>query len=203
MMTLNRASLIKVILATIFFSCACSIFQTGQSTLEPAPVPASETAPSDGSLPFGAPQGSDPSGSEDCYFNWARQALPDLSKEFTKAIKDVQPQAKGSAEAYGENCINNQGEVVRFLPMETDFYITFKVKDLEDKQVMGELIEQSLYVLTQFPPERTPGPQNGYLSITFESKGDNLNLWFQIADANAALEEGLLGEELFNALQSK
>jgi len=34
-----------------------------------------------------------------CYFNWAHVALPELSREFEKALKDIQPQAEGFAEA--------------------------------------------------------------------------------------------------------
>jgi len=139
----------------------------------------------------------------ECGFVWARESLPDLSKDFKKALKDVQPQANGYAEAYGENCIDSQGNVVRFLAMETDFYVMLKVEDLEDKQALGEWIEQVLAVVTKFPVENTPGPQPGYVGITFEAPGDELRLWFTQMDAEAALENGLQGEELFNVLQVK
>jgi len=139
----------------------------------------------------------------ECGFVWARAPLADLSKEFDVAIKDLLPQASGYAEAYGENCLNNKGEVVRFLAMETDFYVTLKVENLQDKQALGESIEQVLHVVAQFPVETTPGPQPGYIGITFEAPTDELRLWFTQVDAGAALENGLHGEELFNALQAK
>lgn len=139
----------------------------------------------------------------ECAYMWARESLPDLSKDFKEALHEVQPQADGYAESYGENCIDSQGNVVRFLAMETDFYVTLKVKDLEDKQALGEWIEQVLIVVTKFPVEDTPGPQPGYVGITFEAPGDELRLWFTQLDAESALENGLQGEELFNALQVK
>lgn len=139
----------------------------------------------------------------ECGFVWARETLPDISQEFKEALKKVQPQADGYAEAYGENCINSQGEVVRFLALETDFYVTLKVKDLGDKQVLGELIEQVLSTVAEFPPEETPGPQAGYVGITFDSPGDDLRLWFTQTDAKTAIENGLQGKELFNALQTR
>lgn len=139
----------------------------------------------------------------ECGFVWARESLPDVSQEFDSALKEVLPQANGRAEAYGENCLNNQGEVVRFLAMETDFYVTIKVEDLDDKQALGDLIEQVLGVVAKFPVEETPGPQLGYVGILFEAPGDEARLWFTRIDAQAALDNGLRGEELYLALQEK
>ena len=141
--------------------------------------------------------------SSECAYMWARKSLPDLSKDFEEALKEMQPQADGYAEAYGENCMDNQGNVVNFLAMETDFYVTLEVKGLEDKEILGELIEQVLAVVARFPVEDTPGPQLGYVGITFKAPGDELRLWFTQSDAEAALENGLHGEELFNALQTQ
>jgi len=139
----------------------------------------------------------------ECSFVWARESLPDLSKDFKEALKDVQSQANGYAEAYGENCMDSQGNVVRFLAMETDFYVTLEVKDLQDRQALGELIEQVLDVAAKFPVEDTPGPQPGYVGITFEAPGDELHLWFTQSDAETAIENGLHGGELFDALQTR
>ena len=137
----------------------------------------------------------------ECAYMWARKPLPDLSEDFKEALKEVQPQADGYAEAYGENCVDSQGNVVRFLSMETDFYATLEVEGLRDKQSLGELTEQVLNVVSKFPIEDTPGPQPGYVGINFEAPEDEFRLWFTQSDADAALENGLHGEELFNALQ--
>ena len=87
--------------------------------------------------------------------------------------------------------------------METDFYITLQVENLEDRRALGESVEQVMEVLVDFPSDRIPGPQPGYIGITFESPGDSLRLWFMRTEAESALEEGLRGVELFNTLQSK
>jgi len=152
-----------------------------QETVEPAQV--NESAP--------------------CAFVWANDSLPELSEAFDKALKEIQTQAEGYAKAYGENCVTEQGEVVRFLAMETDFYITLKVESLENKQALGELSEQVMAVLAEFPTDETPGPQPGYIGITFEAPGDSLRIWFTRTNAKIALENGLQGEELFNALLAK
>ena len=141
--------------------------------------------------------------STDCGFMWASNPLPELSGDFDKALKQVQPQASGYAEAYGENCIDNEGNVVRFLTKETDFHITLKVNNLEDKQTLGELSEQVLAVVATYSPEETPGPQSGYVGITFEAPTDKIRLWFIQKDGESAIKNGLQGAELFNTLQAK
>jgi hypothetical protein len=141
--------------------------------------------------------------STECAFIWANDPLPELSNEFNRVLKEVQSEAEGYAQAYGENCVTNEGEVVRFLAMETDFYVTLKVENLEDKQSLGEFIEQVMEVLAEFPTNETPGPQPGYAGITFKARDDELRLWFTQTDAETAIENGLRGEELFNALQTK
>jgi len=189
-------TLFKISLLLLFLLSACNFPGPGQSapglTVVPdtEPIPVTETPPQDNT-------------STECGFVWARQPLADLSKEFDAALKEVLPEASGYAEAYGENCINSQGEVVRFTAMETDFYVTLEVESLEDKQALGELVEQVLSVLEQFPVEDTPGPQPGYMGITFQAPRDELRLWFTQLEAQAAIDNGLRGEELYLALQVK
>ena len=152
---------------------------------------------------LGAPSTDQEYAYTECSYVWAREPLPDLSEEFRAALTAVQPRADGHAEAYGENCLNDKGEVVRFSAMETDFYVVLKVNDLEDKAMLGDMIKQVLSVVANFPKENTPGPQSGFVGITFESSAAQLRLWFTQVDAQAALDNGLRGEELFNALQTK
>jgi len=142
--------------------------------------------------------------STECGFIWARETLEDLSKEFDAALKALDSKASGRAEAYGENCLNDQGEVVRFLAMETDFYVTLKVDSVTEKQILGELLEQVIRVVAHFPVETTPGPQPGYVGIDFEGPGgDALHLWFPQSEGESALQNGLRGEDLLGALESR
>jgi hypothetical protein len=189
-------NLFKLSILLLFLLSACNLTRPGQPapglTVVPdtVPIPGTNTPPEENT-------------STECGFTWAREPLADLSKEFDETLKVLLPQASGYAEAYGENCLNTKGEVVRFLAMETDFYVTLEVKDLEDKRVLGELIEQVLGVVSEFPVEETPGSQSGYVGITFEAPGDELRLWFTQLEAQAAIDSGLRGEELFNILQTK
>ena len=189
-------NLIKLSVLLLFLLNACNFPEVNDPVPDLTVVPDTELAPLTGTP---SPDQTFP----ECGYAWARQPLDDLSRDFKQVLMEVQPQADGRAEAYGENCINNQGEAVRFLAMETDFYVTIKVQDLEDKQALGDLVEEVLGVVAEFPVEQTPGPQPGYVGITFEASGDELRLWFTQRDAEAALEKGLRGEELFIALQSK
>jgi hypothetical protein len=140
--------------------------------------------------------------STECAFMWANESLPELSADFNQAIQDIAG-AEGYAQAYGENCVTNEGDVLRFLAMETDFYVTLKVDNLENKQVLGELVEQTMEALAEFPTDETPGPQPGYVGIIFEAPEDSLRLWVMRTEIEIALENGLRGAELFQALQAK
>ena len=180
----------------LFLLGACTLPKPGQPVQNPT-LPSSNTKvlETETHLP-------DDTNTE-CGYAWAREPLADLSKEFESALKEIQPQANGYAEAYGENCINNNGEAVRFLAMETDFYVTLKVQDLGNEHALGELIEQVLAVVSEFPPEDTPGPQPGSVGVTFKASGGELRLWFTQVEAKIAIDKGLSGKELFNALQGK
>jgi hypothetical protein len=57
-------------------------------------------------------------------------------------------------------------------------------------------------MVEQFPVEETPGPQPGYVGITFQAPGDEVRMWFTQLEAQAAIDNGLQGEELYLALQA-
>jgi len=116
---------------------------------------------------------------------------------------DISLEAVGYAQAYGENCVTAEGEVERFLVMETDFYFTLQVERLDDEQFLGELIEQVMEMLAEFPTDETPGPQPGYVGITFETPDDSVNLWVMRTEIESMRESGLRGKELFDSLQTR
>jgi hypothetical protein len=180
----------------IFLLSACNFPSPGQSAPELVENPVTKS-PTKTVEPQG---GYEP---VECAFMWANESLSDLSDDFNKALKKIQPEAEGYAQAYGENCVTNQGEIVRFHAMETDYYITFKVEDLDNQQTLGELIEGVMEVMAEFPTDETPGPQPGYIDITFESDTDSLRMWVKRTEIEVSMNDGLQGEELFNALQSQ
>lgn len=141
--------------------------------------------------------------SVECAFVWANDPLPELSDDFNQTLQEVLPNAEGYAEAYGENCVTETGEIVRFHAMETDYHITLRVETLENEQILGELLVRVMDVLAGFPTDETPGPQPGYVGITFEAPDDELRLWFTRTEGETALKNGMRGVKFFNALKAK
>ncbi len=139
-----------------------------------------------------------------CAFRWASQPLPDLTAQLSEALAQAGLEvASARAEAYGENCVDENGQVVYFATMETDFRVTLNVARLDDEAELGRLLDMTLAVLDKFPPEETPGPQPGYIGIAFEAaSGGMLNLWFQASRADALRRQGLGGVELLEALKN-
>jgi hypothetical protein len=146
-----------------------------------------------------------PANSQPCMYVWGNQALPDLSAKVqsafnTAGLKDIQ----ASAEAYGENCVNPQSNKVRgFATIETDFHITVKVAEFTNTDDLGELLEKILVILDAFPVGKIPGPQPGYISITFQSGKAEWTLSFTASAWKAARLLGLHGAALFEKLQKK
>jgi hypothetical protein len=107
-----------------------------------------------------------------------------------------------SAEAYGENCYGEKtNEVIYFAAMETDFRLTLAVKSLDDEQLLGDFLERILTVLDAFPAGSIPGPQPGYIGVTFQSGNEEMHLWFKVPEGESARSRGLHGAELLEALR--
>jgi hypothetical protein len=139
-----------------------------------------------------------------CTWNWATQSLPDLSAKVEAdmqagGLKDVTVRA----EAYGENCITRAGKVDHFAAMETDFQITAKVAGLTDKDDLGNLLEKILGVLDAYPTGKTPGPQPGYINISFHAGSDELKIKFIVTAGKSARASGYHGAALLGELQNK
>ena len=139
-----------------------------------------------------------------CGYMWASKALTDVSSQLQEAIQAAGLKGvSGRAEAYGENCVDENQKVVSFSAMETDFRIQVETESLKDRQALGNLAEQILIILDKFPAEKTPGPQAGYVGIAFKSGQDSLNLWFPVSKWYDARQLGLHGEDLLTFLQNK
>ncbi|KAF0107412.1 MAG: hypothetical protein FD146_1890 [Anaerolineaceae bacterium] len=140
---------------------------------------------------------------EQCGWNWATEPLPELSAQVQAALESAGlTGVTAVAEAYGENCITASGEVARFAAMETDFRITVQAASLDDREALGTLLEKILVVLDGFPTETTPGPNPGYVGVTFQFGDDSLRLWFPIIDGESARALGLRGAALLDRLQN-
>jgi hypothetical protein len=77
------------------------------------------------------------------------------------------------------------------------------VASLDDRQVLGTLSEKILVVLDGFPTESTPGPNAGYIGVTFQAGGEELWLWFPVTVGESARALGLGGAALLDELQNR
>jgi hypothetical protein len=173
-----------ILLIPVLLLAACNL---PRATPTPLPLEVSET-------PVDQP----------CYFNWATQSLPELSVQVQAAMESAGlNNIVAIAEAYGENCYGGQdNQPIYFATMETDFRVTIQVRDLKDREMLGSLLDQILAVLDGFPPGATPGPQPGYIGITFQSQDDATRLWFTVIDGESARALGLKGAALLDKLQN-
>ncbi len=148
---------------------------------------------------------SPPVNPQNCAFSWASQPLPDLSNQVQSAVDAARLKGvKATAEAFGENCYDSQtNKAVSFATLETDFHVTAKVNDLTDKDDLGNLLEKILIVLDSFPTDKIPGQQAGYISVSFQSGNDELNLMFIVTAGKSARTQGLHGAALFDKLNKK
>jgi len=139
-----------------------------------------------------------------CAFVEGRKTLEDISKQLLDKLTSAGlPVESARAEAYGENCIAEDGSIVRFAARETDFYVTLTAANLTDDSSLGSLLEQTLAVIDQFPADQTPGTNPGYVGITFKAGQQEQNLWFMQTQINDLRTQGLKGAELYRALKGK
>ena len=137
---------------------------------------------------------------EDCGWQWAQKALPELSKNFQASIQVLQSQAQATAYAYGENCMLADGNVGRFSAMETDFNITLPISDLTNESDLGGWIVDVMQVIENIPKEKIEGPQPGRVTITFQSGSNQKTVNFY-TNQYQALPRGLSNSEIFQKLQ--
>ena len=106
---------------------------------------------------------------EPCAFVEATQNLTDVSTQIDTAIKQIEPEASGRAEAFGENCVFASTGQSTFSAMQTDFFITINVENLDDAAGLGTWIINSMKIVSSLPSESIPGPQAGFVEFTFKT----------------------------------
>jgi len=146
-----------------------------------------------------------PANSQNCIYVWATQSLPDLTEKVQSAIDAADlTGVSATADAYGENCIDPQtNKALSFASMETDFQITAQVADLTNMDNLGVVLEKILSVLDTFPVGKIPGPQPGYIAISFQSGKAESNLSFTASAGKSARLLGLHGAALIEELRKK
>jgi len=135
-----------------------------------------------------------------CGYQWAQQALPELSTEIQGAIQKLQPEASANAFAFGEDCVHADGNRT-FLAMETDFNVTLHVTDLADEETLGTWIVQVMQIILSIPKEKIMGPRPGRVSLMFQSGDQNQAINFYI-DQYQLLPTRLSNAEIYQALKT-
>jgi len=171
--------------------CACS---TGISTPQ---VLTAKTATDTVAPPKLTSVTDTPSSTTECGFQWAYEDLPELTAQFDQAIKSLVPASASHATAFGENCVAADGQVVRFLAMETDFYVIVTVESLDNYETFGNWVYDVMQVVNGFPPDMIAGPQPGFVEFRFEkSISESIGFRVPIRQYNDTAQ-GITGEELF------
>ncbi len=139
-----------------------------------------------------------------CAFVYADQSLPDETASLQEAVTTAGiGGVEAVAVAFGENCVDTlNNTVVRFTPMETDFYFTAVVPDREDRTALGNLAGRLLDVLEDFPPGVVPGPNPGYVTLVFQDGTGQTQLRVKLDAAQKARQNGLIGSMLLDMLTS-
>ena len=139
----------------------------------------------------------DLSAAAQCAYQWANQDIPELTAQLDTAIKAVIPHSTSRASAFGENCIGNNGRVLRFGAMETDFYVAVSVESLTDYETFGNWIVQAMQAINSMPPDLLMGPNKGFVEFSFKkSSSDAINFRVPIQQYNDSAN-GISGEKLF------
>ncbi|HEX2696547.1 MAG TPA: hypothetical protein VHM28_02490 [Anaerolineales bacterium] len=143
-----------------------------------------------------SPPASDSPGYGNCYYNWAEHDIASLSEKLNKALQAIDRNLTGSAYAYGEDCVYEDGHST-FGAMETDFRVQVKVKDLKDEKALGDWISKTLQAIEALPPDEIQGPQPGKVQFHFiESETEDLYLNVSLKEYESEAKD-LKGAELF------
>jgi hypothetical protein len=103
------------------------------------------------------------------------------------------------AYAFGENCLNAQGEVQYFATMETDFELVLPVPALADRESVGNRTADVLAVLAHdFAPDATPGPQPGRIALIVSDGSHEAHLSVPQGQAADVVARGLHGSALLD-----
>jgi hypothetical protein len=156
--------------------------------------------------PTAMPSAFDPLIEEDlepqCAYVWASRPLPEYTDLLMAAYRSAGIEGvQADVSAYGENCVDVESkQILRFLTMRSEFYISLSVDDLENKDALSRQLMTVMAVLQRFPPDTFPGPEISTVVMRFESGDDSSILSFRMDEFEQALEDGLRGAAIYEAL---
>jgi len=185
----------------LLFSYVCIALLLGAcSPRGPGIKPKASESPTPASTRTAFPPTTTPTAESPCSFVWATRDLPDLSDRLSKQLQAIDTAATGSAYAYGEECVAADGSRT-FSAMETDFQIQIGVRDLSDRESLGNWIAGVMTVIFGLPASDMQGPRSGRAEFEFrtaDSESRRLNVGL---DEYKARSSGLSGARLLEVLE--
>ncbi|HVO71199.1 MAG TPA: hypothetical protein VMT24_14210, partial [Aggregatilineaceae bacterium] len=139
---------------------------------------------------------------QECGWQWATQDLPDVTQRLSAALDGSQvAYTRVYAYAFGENCLNGQGEVQYFATKETDFDLALPVSSWSDRESVGDLMADVLAILVRdIAPGSTPGPQPGQITLLVSDGSREARLTVQHGQAADIVARSLRGSALLAEL---
>lgn len=137
-----------------------------------------------------------------CAYAWAEQSQPEVTARIQDALNQMGlASVEALVTAYGENCVDTlNNRVLSFTAMETDFYFTAIVPEIENYENLGNLALRLLRITDQYPPGEVTGPNPGYFTILFQDEQGSLRIRVKLVEAQKARDQGLQGRVFLEAL---
>jgi hypothetical protein len=185
-------------LFVVLGGCALLWEPLNPGAVEPAPV----VEPVE--TPFAFDPLEEPDPEVQCAYVWASRHLPEFTELLQAAYRTAQmDDVAADVSGYGENCLDPvTKQIVRYAIMRSDFYLNVTVGDIENRDALGQKLSTVMAVLQGFPAETFPGNQPSSILVRFESGEDSIILSFTMTAYEQALEDGLRGAALFEALDN-
>jgi len=185
-MTRRTKLLLSIFLGALLLLVIYFAYQRAAQTSAPEEVPS-----------FGLPSAD--SGPAPCGYAWAQQDLPEIGQRFNADLQTLIPEATGSAYAFGEDCVREDGSRT-FGAMETDFTVDIPVSDLTDDAALGVYLERLIPFLSAYPTDGLPARLNR-IDVRFTiSEQEFRYVRFELSVGVAVYEQGLRGAELLREL---
>ena len=146
---------------------------------------------------------------EPCGWMWATHFNPELSETLQAEFEGNASVFLARAESFGENCLNADGSIRRFIERQTDFRIFIRIdvphNDIAAAQVALEPIMKDIFeVLANYPPDETAGPQPGIITLEVSVRNGPTDggylLQVDYIQAMDVLAQRLSGAAFFEAL---
>jgi hypothetical protein len=138
-----------------------------------------------------------------CAWQWARNPLPEITRQVQALFTEAKISGSIHAEAYGENCLDYRGgtpSVAYFAAMTTDFSMDIRNVELTDPDALAETYLRAYDLLVDWAEEAELPARPGYLTVRFNGPDYYTTVRAMFSEVQAFLDDGLRGRALLEAL---